>query len=84
MTTNATNAPDHQSEVKEDLLDCTNTFCKGLNRKLNNKNTSDVTLVVGTKRYHVHKLILAASSEYFERMFYGGPWNESAETEVVL
>ena len=83
MTTDAPNAPNHRSEEK-DVLDCTNSFCKGLNRKFNDENTSDVTLVVGSKRYHVHKLILAASSEYFERMFYGGPWKESADIEIIL
>ena len=64
-------------DFKESLLD---GFCQ----IFNDESTSDVTIVVGSKRLYAHKAILAATSEYFHRMFYGGDWKESEQEEVTL
>ena len=64
-------------DFKESLLD---GFCQ----IFNDESTSDVTIVVGTNRFYAHKAILAATSEYFHRMFYGGDWKESKQEEVTL
>ena len=42
----------------------------------NNKKLSDITLVVGGKRYYAHKVILISTSEVFERMLLG-EWVDS-------
>ncbi len=67
-------------------VDCTASLIKGFTNLFNDKETSDVTLVVGNRRYDVHKNILAASSEVFHRMFYSGygVWKESNTEEVHL
>ncbi|VDO80244.1 unnamed protein product [Heligmosomoides polygyrus] len=46
-------------------------------------NFSDVTFVIEEKRFHAHKVILAAHSEYFSIMLYGS-LKESTEAEIVL
>ena len=72
------------NEPKIKSVDCRTLLVEGLSRLFNDEATSDVTLVVGSKRYFAHKAILSASSEYFHRMFYGGEWKESALEEVIL
>ena len=49
-------------------------------------NFSDVTLVVGNRRFPVHKCILAASSTYLQQMFCsgGGCWMEGNNNEIKL
>merc|ERR1712150_461231 len=47
------------------------------------KQLSDVIICVGENKMHCHKLVLAMSSRYFERMFLGA-MKESKEKEVVL
>ena len=44
---------------------------------------TDVTLRVKEKRFHAHKVVLAASSRYFDAMFSTG-MKESSQTEVEL
>merc|ERR1711894_586670 len=44
---------------------------------------SDVILCVGETRVHCHKLVLAMTSKFFERMF-ASPMKEAKEKEVVL
>ncbi|CAD6227476.1 GSCOCG00001163001-RA-CDS [Cotesia congregata] len=43
----------------------------------------DVTLIVGGQRFNGHKLILAARSQYFRALLYGG-LRESEQTEIEL
>ncbi len=45
---------------------------------------TNVTLIVGDKRFPAHKLILAASSTFFQRMFFGGSWMEGSSNEVKM
>lgn len=44
---------------------------------------SDVTIVVAGHKFYSHKLILAARSEYFRALLYGG-MKESAQNEIEL
>ena len=67
-----------------ETVDCRKSLTTGLTRLFNDETTSDITLVVGSKKYAVHKNFLAASSEYFYRMFYVSQWKESTQTEIVL
>lgn len=48
-----------------------------------NQNFSDVTFVVDGEKFPAHKVLLAARSEYFRAMLYGG-MKESDEGEIVL
>lgn len=50
---------------------------------LNDAKFSDVTFVVGAKEYHAHRSILAARSEVFYSMLYGG-MKESFEKRVEV
>ncbi|XP_072037263.1 BTB/POZ domain-containing protein 17-like [Amphiura filiformis] len=74
-----------QSKVAESTLDGKTAVLENLSRQLFvTGNYSDVTLVVAEKRYPAHKAILAASSPYFQRMFYGSFWKEGSSSEVTL
>lgn len=44
---------------------------------------SDVTLIVNGQRFNGHKVILAARSEYFRALLYGG-LKESMQSEIEL
>ncbi len=48
-----------------------------------NDEYSDVTLLVDGQRFNAHKVILAARSEYFRALLYGGML-ESAMSEIEL
>ncbi|XP_072037265.1 BTB/POZ domain-containing protein 17-like [Amphiura filiformis] len=74
-----------QSKVAESTLDDKTAVLENLSQQLYvTGNYFDVTLVVAEKRYPVHKAILAASSPYFQLMFYGGTWKEGSSGEVKL
>lgn len=66
----------NNSHNEEDFQLCTdlgNLFTSGL--------LSDVTLVVGTRRFPVHKAILASRCDFFQTMFVG-PYSEASTDEV--
>lgn len=44
---------------------------------------SDVTIVVAGHKFHSHKLILAARSEYFRALLFGG-MKESTQSEIEV
>lgn len=44
---------------------------------------SDVTLIVAGEKFKAHKLVLAARSEYFRALLFGG-MKESLQNEIVL
>lgn len=44
---------------------------------------SDVTLIVGGQRFNGHKIILAARSQYFRALLFGG-LKESTQSEIEL
>ncbi|XP_052267114.1 BTB/POZ domain-containing protein 17-like isoform X2 [Dreissena polymorpha] len=49
----------------------------------NNEKLSDVTLVVGGKKYYAHKIKLVTSSDVFETML-TGEWKDSNKKELEL
>ncbi len=77
-----------KENVLVDVLEVVYTqddFLKNLSQQLfPSGQFSDVTLNVGGKRFPVHKVILAASSTYFQRMFYDESWKECCDNEVKL
>ncbi|XP_023340919.1 BTB/POZ domain-containing protein 9 [Eurytemora carolleeae] len=52
-----------------------------LNKLYLSDEYSDITLVVQNSRFSAHKVILAARSEYFRALLYGG-MRESSQSEV--
>lgn len=54
-----------------------------LNKMRENQSLTDVVLRVKGKEFHAHRVILAASSRYFDAMFSSG-MKESLQTEVQL
>ena len=55
-----------------------------LNRLRKDGELCDVTISVGEKKIHAHKLVLAATCPYFEKMFTGGLSSESHQSEVTI
>ena len=85
MEDDSTVAPFAQpSDLQISVLDCKDSLLDNLAQLFNDSNYSDVTLIVGARRYPAHKTILVASSSFFKRMFFGGEWIESKGTEVKL
>ena len=67
----------------------TNTlFERGFEYFLENESKdvifSDLTIITEKKKYKVHKLILAYSSEYFKRLLCNDLWKESLNAEIEL
>ena len=56
---------------------------KRLGESYKDGRLSDVTLLVSGQKFKAHKLILAASNDYFETLFFGVE-KESNQTEVDL
>ena len=56
---------------------------KDLGNLYNSGILSDVTLVVGDRRFPVHKAILASRCDFFETMF-AGPYSEATTDEVCF
>lgn len=46
-------------------------------------NYSDVTFIVENEKIPAHRVILAARSEYFRALLYGG-LSEASQSEIVL
>ena len=55
-----------------------------LNRLRKDGELCDVTITVGGSKIHAHKLVLAASCPYFEKMFTGGLFSESMKGDVTI
>ncbi|XP_018331680.1 BTB/POZ domain-containing protein 9 [Agrilus planipennis] len=58
-------------------------FSENLSSLCMNQEYSDVTLIVEGQRLYAHKVILAARSEYFRALLYGG-MKESNQAEIEL
>ena len=54
-----------------------------LNRLRKDDILCDVTISVGGRKIHAHKLVLAATCPYFEKMFTGG-LSESIQSQVAI
>lgn len=64
-------------------VDHTHLLSKDIGQLYQNKEYSDVTLVVEGVEFHAHKVILAARSEYFRALLYGG-MRESHQSRIEL
>lgn len=71
-------------QLQVSTLDGQVAYLDNLSQHFKSDEFSDVTLVVGRKKFPAHKAILATASNYFQRMFYGGAWREGAGEEVEL
>ena len=71
-------------QLQVSTLDGQVAYLDNLSQHFKSDEFSDVTLVVGWKKFPAHKAILATASSYFQRMFYGGAWREGAGEEVEL
>ncbi len=60
---------DHSSEIASHISALFNT-----------KDYSDITLVVGSSQFPVHRVILASRCEYFRALFFGGLSETHAST----
>ena len=70
-------------EVKCDFNGHCSSLLNSFKKMLENRELCDVILTVGMKQFHVHKVILAASSPYFQAMFTSA-LQESALKEIDL
>src|SRR5258708_2159110 len=50
---------------------------------LHDKTTSDVTIIVGKRRFSAHKCILAARSDVFKKMFFSD-MKERTQNEITI
>ncbi|KAI9026812.1 BTB/POZ protein [Hyaloraphidium curvatum] len=55
-----------------------------LSSYFNDEATSDMLLKCGDRSFHVHKIVLIATSEYFKAMWRRGGWKEEGESEVEI
>lgn len=79
---------DHTSDLSNEFGRCwisiiilTGFFFQG--KLFNQSEYSDVELVVESKHFHAHRVILAARSAYFRALFYGG-LRESQQTNQII
>ena len=70
-------------KVKCDFNGHCSSLLNSFKKMLENRELCDVILTVGMKQFHVHKVILAASSPYFQAMFTSA-LQESAQKEIDL
>jgi len=59
------------------------TLATDWSKLINSKDLSDVTLVVGSRSYYAHRVVLAARCEYFRLMLLSG-MREADQTEISL
>ncbi|KAL5017807.1 hypothetical protein ScPMuIL_003529 [Solemya velum] len=62
----------------------TEQFCSELEKMVNNPLFSDVTISVGGKKFHAHRAILAAHSDYFSTVFSNHMEGGSLERPVEI
>ncbi|XP_018016294.1 BTB/POZ domain-containing protein 9-like isoform X4 [Hyalella azteca] len=65
------------------LVDHSISLAQDIGNLYLNSEFSDVVLVVGSQRFYAHRVVLAARSNYFRAMMYGG-LQESHQTEVEI
>ena len=56
----------------------------GMNRLRKDDILCDVTITVGGRKIHAHKVVLAATCPYFKTMFTGGLFSESKKGDVTI
>ncbi|XP_063964885.1 uncharacterized protein LOC129274811 isoform X1 [Lytechinus pictus] len=62
-----------QVRISEDGL------CRATGTLYGNQRYSDVTLVLGTRRFHAHRLVLCAWSDVFKTMFCNSSWQPNVD-----
>ncbi|XP_041478862.1 uncharacterized protein LOC121426576 [Lytechinus variegatus] len=62
-----------QVRISEDGL------CRATGTLYGNQRYSDVTLVIGTRRFHAHRLVLSAWSDVFKTMFCNSSWQPNVD-----
>ncbi|KAG1654457.1 BTB/POZ domain-containing protein 9 [Nymphon striatum] len=72
-----------QNHSSTSELDHTSQLSRDIGQLFLNKQYSDVILVVEDIEFSAHKVILAARSEYFRALLYGG-MRESQQSRIVL
>lgn len=70
-------------EQSPSLIDDSEGLVGAIDELFSNRDFSDVTFLIEGERIYAHRLILAARSEYFRAMLYGG-LKESVEAEHEL
>lgn len=65
-------------------VDNSSRLLERLRNLYDNREMCDVTLKVGTKEFHAHRLILCASSDVFQAMLMHPEWREWHESVVQL
>ena len=58
-------------------------MCSQLANLFRSQQHSDVTFIIGTHRVPAHRIVLAAQSEYFDRLLFGG-MKEAKNEEVEI
>ena len=72
-----------KSDAKYEFKGHSVSILSSVKKMLENRSLCDVVLNVGIRQFHVHRIILAASSAYFEAMFTGA-LQESTQKEINL
>lgn len=76
--------PSVESKESTHVLRDEENFIRNVSQFFNKDELSDVTIVVGDKRFFGHRFVLAKSSDVFRTMLYGDRWKQGGETEIVL
>ena len=72
------------SHTQGQVVDNSSLLLQRLALLYNNEVLSDITVVVGDKRFYAHKLILCSSSEIFKIMLTNECWSDSGKQCIVL
>nr|XP_054767533.1 uncharacterized protein LOC129274813 [Lytechinus pictus] len=73
LTQNAQQNLLRQVRISEDAL------CRATGTLYGNQRYSDVTLVLGTRSFHAHRLVLSAWSDVFKTMFCNSSWQPNVD-----
>ncbi|XP_013393274.1 BTB/POZ domain-containing protein 17 isoform X2 [Lingula anatina] len=68
----------------ENEVDNSSNILTSVSSLFNNPRFSDITLVVGSERFHAHKLLLATASDVFETMLTSDRWQDGNAGEITF
>ncbi|XP_037935016.1 BTB/POZ domain-containing protein 9 [Teleopsis dalmanni] len=71
------------TKQQENTIQLTERFSEQMSQLCMNDDYSDVTFIVENEKIPAHRVILAARTEYFRAMLYGG-LSESSQSEIEL
>ncbi|XP_070577345.1 BTB/POZ domain-containing protein 17-like isoform X1 [Ptychodera flava] len=75
---------DDQEETVGEYINNSDKLLVSLRNLFNNPEISDITILVGSKKYHAHKVILAHSSDVFKVMLMSDKWKDADQGEIQL